>query len=131
MRSGKHIGKIVVTNSEDTDIRVPIRPALKVLTLKEDAAYFIVGGLKGLCGSLAIYLAQRGARTLIVMSRSGISDETSQGIVKDCASHGCAVYEASGDVSSLADVEKAFKSAPVAIKGIINGAMVLRVSPYS
>ena len=127
MRSGKHIGKIVITDGNDADITVPIRPASKVLRLREDASYLIVGGLKGLCGSLAISLAQNGAEHLTVMSRSGINDEKSQSVVKDCLSHGCEVHGVSGDVSKIEDVIKALETSPMSIRGVIQGAMVLRV----
>jgi hypothetical protein len=128
MRSGKHIGKIVISDSKDANVSVPIRRAPKTLALKPDVAYLIVGGLKGLCGSLAIFLAQNGARKLVVMSRSGCGDDRSQRIIKDCLSHGCTIYVASGDVSNIADVRRAFESAQVQVRGVVQGAMVLRVS---
>ena len=87
-----------------------------------------MGGLKGLCGSLAISLAQRGAKHLIVMSRSGVSDQRSQTIVKDCASYACQIHEARGDVASIEDVKAAFASGPYPVRGVVQGAMVLRVS---
>lgn len=128
IRSGKHIGKVVISDREDADIRVPIRPATKTYTLRSDGSYLIVGGLKGLCGSLAVSMAAHGARHLVVMSRSGIDDPKSGSVVKDCLSHGCEVHEAKGDVSSLADVRSAFEKAPLPVRGVIQGAMVLRVS---
>jgi len=76
---------------------------------------------------LAISLAQRGAKHLIVMSRSGVSDQRSQTIVKDCASYGCQVHEARGDVASIEDVKEAFSRGPYPVRGIVQGAMVLRV----
>lgn len=131
MRGGKHIGKIVITDPPETEVNVPIRRANKLVELHSEASYLLVGGLKGLCGSLAISLAQRGAKHLIVMSRSGIQDQRSQNVVKDCASHGCKVYEARGDVASLGDVKNAFEMGPYSVRGVIQGAMVLRVSSRS
>jgi hypothetical protein len=127
MRGGKHIGKIVITDAPEDQVIVPIRRAGKQVTLHPEASYIIVGGLKGLCGSLAIALAQRGAKHLIIMSRSGVSDRRSQSIVKDCASYGCQIHEARGDVASVEDVKAAFSSGPYPVRGIVQGAMVLRV----
>jgi len=129
MRGGKHIGKIVIADAPEDQVIVPIRRAGKQVTLNPEASYIIVGGLKGLCGSLAIALAQRGAKHLVVMSRSGVSDQRSQSIVKDCASYGCRIHEARGDVASAEDVKAAFSSGPYPVRGIVQGAMVLRVSP--
>jgi hypothetical protein len=127
MRSGRHIGKIVITNGDDRKVEVPVRPAARKLTLRADKSYLIVGGLKGLCGSLAVHMAQHGAKHLISMSRSGCSDERSQGVVRSCNALGCQVQEAKADVSNMGEVQRAFKQAAVPIGGVVQGAMVLRV----
>lgn len=75
IRSGSHIGKVVISNQGKGDIQVPICLALRDLSLRADVSYLIVGGLKGLCGNLAIHMARHGARHIIVCSRSGIEDE--------------------------------------------------------
>lgn len=127
MRSGRHIGKIVVTNGENATVQLPIRPAMRKLSLRSDVSYLIVGGLKGLCGSLAIHMAQNGAKHLISLSRSGCTDERSQTVVMNCNALGCEVYEARADVSNAEEVRRIFKNARTPIGGVIQGAMVLRV----
>jgi len=127
MRGGSHIGKIVITDAPEHPVIVPIRRAVKQVALHPKASYLIVGGLRGLCGSLAISLAQQGAKHLVVMSRSGLNDQRSQSVIKDCASHGCEIHEARGDVAEFEDVKTAFSSGPHPVRGIIQGAMVLRV----
>ncbi|KAK3313628.1 hypothetical protein B0H66DRAFT_503226, partial [Apodospora peruviana] len=140
IRRGQHVGKIVIS-SADQDLQLPIRPALRQLALKPDVAYLIVGGLKGLCGSLAVHMARHGARHIIAMSRSGIDDEASQRVVENCASHGCKVSAARGDVTDESFVRNVFRSPPVheqpefsdktiQIAGVIQAAMVLRDKPY-
>ncbi|KAJ5321623.1 polyketide synthase [Penicillium brevicompactum] len=74
IRSGRHMGKVVISDGEIPDVQVPIRPKTQTLALRGDASYLIVGGLKGLCGNLAIHMAQHGAKRIIVLSRSGIED---------------------------------------------------------
>ncbi|MCJ1439395.1 hypothetical protein MMC27_008789 [Xylographa pallens] len=131
MRSGRHIGKIVITDGEKPpQIILPVRPAQTRLNLKSNVAYLIVGGLKGLCGSLAIYMAQHGAKYLIAMSRSGCDDDRSQGVIRNCEALGCQVQDARADVSNAGDVRRAFKQALVPIGGVIQGAMVLNDKPY-
>ncbi|KAK3348484.1 putative polyketide synthase [Neurospora tetraspora] len=118
--------------SSHGDIRVPVRPVLRTLQLREDASYLIIGGLKGLCGSLAIHMARHGAKHIISCSRSGTSDAVSTRIIKGCDAYGCAVTEAKGDVASPSFVRSLFKQYRRGwrIAGIIQGAMVLRDKTY-
>ena len=129
IRRGQHIGKIVISSGDKQDIDLPIRPAIRKLQLQPDASYLIVGGLKGLCGSIAVHMARHGARHIIVMSRSGTSDQASATVMQNCAAFNCTISEAKGDVGNLDFVRRVFKSAPAKkIAGVIQGAMVLRVS---
>lgn len=128
MRSGRHIGKIVIANEVNTDSKVLVRPPPRTISLEDLASYVIVGGLKGLCGSLAIYLAKHGAKNIVVMSRSGCSDERSRKVIMNCTALGCEIQEAAVDVTSFSDVKTVFQSAKYPVAGVIQGAMVLRVS---
>lgn len=98
-----------------------------MLDFQDKESYLIVGGLKGLCGSLAIKMAQQGARHLVILARSGYDDERSQSTIQNIQAQGCEVDLIMGDVSVLADVQRTFKEATVPIRGVIQGAMVLRV----
>ncbi|ATY62880.1 Beta-ketoacyl synthase [Cordyceps militaris] len=130
IRSGRHIGKVVISSGQHVPVEVPIRPAVRKLALDPTASYLIVGGLKGLCGNLAIHLAKTGARRIIVCSRSGLQDPASQKTVANCAAYGCEIVEAKGDVADEAFVRKIFQEASPAIAGVIQGAMILRDKPY-
>ncbi|THC90671.1 hypothetical protein EYZ11_009864 [Aspergillus tanneri] len=131
LRSGRHLGKIVIHNQVATkELTVPVRPLRQDIIFHGGLAYLIVGGLKGLCGSLALHLAQRGARHLVVMSRSGCGDPRSQAVISNCHSLGCKVHVCRGDVSHILDVRRAFMQAPIPIGGIVQGAMLLRDRPY-
>lgn len=131
IRSGRHIGKVVISDGGKKDVEVAIRPATRKLRLQSDVSYLIVGGLKGLCGSLAIHMARHGARHIIVVSRSGTSDLGSQKTVQSCLAYGCEIVEAKGDVADAEFLRGVFKGATPRIAGVIQGAMVLRVSPWS
>ncbi|THC91910.1 hypothetical protein EYZ11_008620 [Aspergillus tanneri] len=131
IRSGRHIGKVVIRDEvEMAEQKVPMRSLRKDLSFHDGLAYFIVGGLKGLCGSLAKHLAHRGARHLVVMSRSGCTDSRSQKVMAHCQSLGCEVHICRGDVSRILDVRRAFMTAPAPIGGIVQGVMALRDRPY-
>ena len=130
MRGANHIGKIVITNASQNIIKVPVRPAPRKLSIRSDVSYLIIGGLKGLCGSLAVYMARHGAKHIVAMSRSGYEDKISRRVLNDLQNEGCQVDLAKGDVADLGDVRSAFEKATVPIGGIIQGAMVLRVGRF-
>jgi hypothetical protein len=130
MRKGTHIGKVVVSDSGE-DIEVPVELAPRTFRLEQDSAYLLVGGLKGICGSLAVLLAQHGATELIVMSRSGADDDASREVLRNIAALGASMIVVKGDVTIADDVTKLFQQAQNPIRGIIQGAMVLRVSTPS
>jgi hypothetical protein len=57
-RAGQHIGKIAIADDKGSSIAVPIRPPRRTVQSDLDTSYAIVGGLKGLCGDLAILSRQ-------------------------------------------------------------------------
>ncbi|KAI3391508.1 hypothetical protein diail_7206 [Diaporthe ilicicola] len=132
MRGANHIGKIIISNKEhsDPDPPVLVRPSSRQFQLRGDVSYLIVGGLKGLCGSLAVDMARHGARNVVIIGRSGYDDPRSQAILKDLAAEGCSADLVRGDVSRYDDVIRAFRSASLPVGGVVQGAMVLRDRPF-
>ncbi|KAK5631716.1 hypothetical protein RRF57_007430 [Xylaria bambusicola] len=124
MRSREHIGKIVI--SDEADVQISVRPIPLRLEFDPNAAYLIVGGLKGLCGSLAIHMAQCRARFLTIMSRSGIDDAHSQSVLRQLRALDVTVDVFKGDVCDSEDVLALFQSQTRQVKGVVQGAMVLR-----
>ncbi|KAI0603270.1 PKSKA1 [Biscogniauxia sp. FL1348] len=131
LRTGKHMGKIVISDGgPDAKIQVPVRRAPNNLSFRDDRCYLIVGGLRGLCGSIAMYLAKIGVKNLAVISRSGYGDEKSRGIIKQINALGAHIDLLTADVTIAAEVEKALGQTSVPVAGIIQGAMVLRDRPF-
>ncbi|KAI0441390.1 putative polyketide synthase [Xylaria telfairii] len=131
IRRGQHVGKIVVSSGVKEDVQLPIRPAMRRLQLDPNASYVIIGGLRGLCGSVAVHLATHGARQITVVSRSGNKDDASARITMNCAAYGCSIINAKGDVGDMQFVRSIFRNAqPRRVAGLILGAMVLRDKPY-
>ncbi|CAM1502384.1 Fc.00g043680.m01.CDS01 [Cosmosporella sp. VM-42] len=125
--SGKHIGKLIISNG-DKDKKAEVHPPARRLSrkLNPNHSYLIVGGLKGLCGSLATWLAKNGAKHVAIMSRSGSADDKSLGVISDIEAQGCAVELLKGDVADVEDVRRCLISTTAPIGGIVQGAMVLR-----
>lgn len=72
--------------------------------------------------------ARRRARHLIVMGRSGFDDKASQTVVANIEAEGCSVSLVQGDVTIKDDVNRAFKSGSAPVAGVVQGAMLVRVS---
>jgi hypothetical protein len=64
-----------------------------------------------------------------VISRSGYTDEKSRGVMKQIKALGASIDLLTADVTVAVEVERAFTQTTVPVAGIIQGAMVLRVSP--
>jgi hypothetical protein len=128
-RTGRHVGKLVILDEADSG-GIPkhmlVRPAPRLVRLRPDKCYVIVGGLRGLCSSLAIYLARTGAKYLRVVSRSG-DGGVSPRILKDIQALGCDVQLCKGGVTRKEDVNLALRNTKAPVGGIVQGAMVLRV----
>lgn len=112
----------------NTQLIIQIIPALPALKLRDDVTYLIAGGFKGLCGSLALYLARIGAKNIAVMSRSGYDDSASQSVIYHLKAMGTHIDLIQGDITNVEDVRRAFASTNKPVGGIIQGAMILRVS---
>ena len=77
--------------------------------------------------SLVTWFVEHGARTLVILSRSGGTTPEAQKLFAEVASLGCSVIAVTGRVQSAEDVEKAVTMAGRPIKGVVHLAMVLRV----
>ncbi|KAM0323862.1 hypothetical protein ACHAQA_008442 [Verticillium albo-atrum] len=121
---------IVLSRAPGEPAMVPVHPRPRTLKFKDNACYLLIGGLKGLCGSIAIDFAMRGAKHLAVMSRSGHDDEASRMVVRQIESLGCHIDLLRGDITNLEDVRRVFTETALSVAGIIQGSMVLRDRPF-
>lgn len=99
--------------------------------LKQDASYLIVGGFGGLGRAIMTWLATKGAKYLIVVSRSGASSEAAVNVVSDLSRQGVRIAAPKCDASSSDSLTAALKACTgegmPPIRGCINAAMVLQV----
>ncbi|PWY66001.1 ketoacyl-synt-domain-containing protein [Aspergillus heteromorphus CBS 117.55] len=92
--------------------------------------YLITGGLKGLCGSIALHLASQQPCHIIILSRSGCNDPRSQHILHQLHHLGSTTHPLTGSITRITDVRRAFSKSPTPLRGIIHGAMHLHDRPY-
>ena len=102
-------------------------------SLDPDATYVISGGLGGLGRNIAHWLADRGARNLLLLSRSGLQSPKAQELVKQLQAREVRIMIQSCDVSNQESLQKVLdrcRQQMAPIKGCIQAAMVLRDALY-
>ncbi len=121
MQQGKHKGKIVITLPD------PVEPIDRQTLIKSDASYLITGGLGALGLQMAQWLAEQGARHLVLTGRRDPSDQA-RSIISDLEGMGARVTVIQGDIAQSSDVTRiltTIQSALPPLRGILHVAGVL------
>jgi NADPH:quinone reductase-like Zn-dependent oxidoreductase/NAD(P)-dependent dehydrogenase (short-subunit alcohol dehydrogenase family)/acyl carrier protein len=129
MQQAKQIGKIVVTYHQPVHQRhCTIKSIKPLLQLNAAATYLVTGGLSGFGLKTAEWLAAKGARHLVLISRSGPkSDETLTSIAQ-LQEQGVQVHATACDVTdnkALATLLQHIATTMPPLKGIVHAAMVI------
>jgi 1-acyl-sn-glycerol-3-phosphate acyltransferase len=130
MAQAKHIGKVVVTNKAPVEVRatLPEKPPVRA-----DATYLITGGLGGAGLLTARWLAERGARSLVLVGRSSPSLEA-EGRLAELRSSGARVEVLAADVSREEDIVRVLdfiRANLPPLRGVLHAAMVLSDTPLA
>lgn len=131
LKTGDHLGKVVLSMNSDEMVSVLPRKAAAVLS--PDSSYLIIGGSGGLGRSVAHWMASHGAKNLIILSRNASKSEKAYAVAQELREAGCSrVLLVSGDVAREDDVAKALQTCAEEglppIRGLVHAAFVLRVS---
>ncbi|XP_047465414.1 LOW QUALITY PROTEIN: fatty acid synthase [Mugil cephalus] len=134
MAQGKHIGKVLL-QVRDEEKGAAVKPATPLsLTAicrtfcPSTHSYIITGGLGGFGLELGQWLMERGARKLVLTSRSGIRNGYQAKRVREWQSQGVEVVVSTRDVSTLEGAQRliAEASALGPVGGVFHLAMVLK-----
>lgn len=123
------VGAIVLrSHSDDT---IPVLHIQKpTCEFDADASYVISGGLGGLGKSVARWMVSRGARNLILLSRSGASQQSARDFIDElkisCKKVAAPVCDVTVKESLRSVIAECMNHMP-AIKGCVQGSMVLKV----
>jgi len=132
MAKALHIGKIMLKMENETLEVVPSDNSKSLLN--ENSTYMITGGLSGFGLATAKWIADKGGRHLLLLSRSGSSSSESREALKYLTERHIDVKVAAVDVGNLEQLETTFKKIlPLMppLKGIFHCAMVLEDSLIS
>lgn len=88
----------------------------------------IIGGLGGLGKAISVWMASCGAQNLILMTRTASQATKAKNLMDTLRAYRCHATIIVGDVAESSDVRRAICSAKYPIKGVIYGALTLKVS---
>ncbi|KAI1738681.1 hypothetical protein F4680DRAFT_459720 [Xylaria scruposa] len=129
LQSGKNIGRVVI-GIDSADVVPRYVSEKKIWQFSPGASYIIAGGFGGLGRAIIKWMVDRGARHLIILSRSGPVSESAAELVSRLTCQGVMVFAPKCDASSatsLAEILQRCKAQGMPpIKGCINAAMVLQ-----
>src|SRR5580765_7104251 len=132
MTTGKHIGKILlkIRNEEPQKHVLPMPKTITAVSrtyMNPEKSYVLIGGLGGFGLELADWMIARGARFIILVSRTGIRTGYQMSRVRYWRDRGTKIVVSTADITTLSSAERLIdesnRLAPVG--GIFNLAAVL------
>jgi phthiocerol/phenolphthiocerol synthesis type-I polyketide synthase C len=129
MQQARHIGKIVITYRSGISQAERFEPTRREpLQLTAEGSYLVTGGLGGFGLRTAQWLADRGARHLVLISRSGpVSEEACTALAR-LRQQGVRVHAVSCDVTDKAALTALFTEIAAdmpPLRGLVHAATVI------
>ncbi|KAL1957332.1 hypothetical protein VTO42DRAFT_6121 [Malbranchea cinnamomea] len=129
VQTRKHVGKIVLEANSTTMVKAVSKPSSDELTLSGNATYMIAGGLGGLGREIARFMAARGAKHIVLLSRHGLHGEQLVKLQEDFKRLGTEVVAFACDLTDAQRVQEMITTCARTlppIKGVIQASMVLK-----
>ncbi|NVO12245.1 MAG: type I polyketide synthase [Bacteroidales bacterium] len=123
MSQANHIGKVVVNMNDE----IPVLPS-ETLQFDENATYLVTGGNSGFGLAVARWMSKKGAKTIVLVSRSGPKSDEDKQIIDEMLNKGVRVEIMKTDITNQDDVYRLFselKNFYPPVKGIMHAAAVL------
>ena len=99
--------------------------------LRSNATYILIGGTGGLGRSMARWMVSKGAKNIVLVSRSGSATGKVKDLIDELALGGANIVVRQCDVVNSNSVENLIANELAGmpeIRGVVHGAMVLHVS---
>lgn len=126
MQQSRHVGKVVVEMEGTPVAAAPARPAPPAF--RHDRTYLVAGGVGGLGLRTARWLAEHGARHLLLVSRSGPSSTTAAEAAAVIEAAGARAYIRACDIEDREAVSRLVRECGADLPplgGVVHSAMVL------
>ncbi|KAI0153315.1 ketoacyl-synt-domain-containing protein [Xylariaceae sp. FL1272] len=113
--------------SYETTATFQVVPSPKPLQLRPSVTYLLIGGLGGIGRKLALWMAERGARRLAFISRSGTDQPAARDLVQALRERGLTISVIRADVMCRMDLAKGLSQLDAAypIGGVVNAAATI------
>ncbi|PVH93503.1 polyketide synthase PksD [Periconia macrospinosa] len=128
-QSGKNTGRVIISaKSEDVVTKKLLKR--RDWTFDAESSYVIAGGFGGIGRALIKWMAGKGAKNILILSRSGVSTKTAADAVQELKNQGVTVCAPKCDATSKEAVSRALCEAAQSgippVRGAIIAAMVLQ-----
>jgi acyl transferase domain-containing protein/NADPH:quinone reductase-like Zn-dependent oxidoreductase/NAD(P)-dependent dehydrogenase (short-subunit alcohol dehydrogenase family)/aryl carrier-like protein len=129
------VGKVVIEMDSDEVVEMELAPSSMKPLFHPDASYLVAGAFGGIGRSIVRWMVQRGAKHLILPSRSPVENTglDRDHFLQELKAQGADVYAPVCDIADhdqLKEMLASFNGLPV-IKGCIQAAMVMRDSSFA
>ena len=124
MQQSGHVGKILLRPPASVAAKTPSLP----FTVDPDRTHLVTGGFGGFGLETARWLADRGARHLVLIGRNGPQGPESEALLAELAERGVSVLAARCDVTrekSLSALLRRVEAELPPLAGVLHAAMVL------
>lgn len=102
--------------------------------MNPDATFVIAGGLGGIGRASARWMAERGAKNIVLLSRSGPRADSARELIKDLQAMGVRVETPACNIADLETVKQVFDRLSVdmpPVKGLLQASVISKVSAAS
>jgi acyl transferase domain-containing protein/NADPH:quinone reductase-like Zn-dependent oxidoreductase/acyl carrier protein len=128
MQQSRQVGKVVLGFEDGVGTIEQARPLSRRLALAADATYLVTGGMRGFGLATAAWLADKGARHLVLVSRRGAADAEAADAVEALQQRGVQVRAVACDVTdreALGEVFTMIGRTMPPVRGVVHAAMVI------
>ncbi|KAI1076952.1 polyketide synthase PksD [Whalleya microplaca] len=131
LQGGKNSGRIIIRIDPSTVVQKYL--TAQTWTLEENSTYLVAGGFGGIGRSILRWMARKGAKYLLVLSRSGATSDSAATTVNELTEMGVKVMALKCDISVQESLSRALddcnRSMPP-IRGCVNATIALRDSIF-
>lgn len=124
MQQAGHVGKIVIRPPRT----LPAKPAAATFTVAAEKTHVVIGAFGGFGMETAKWLADHGARHLVLIGRRGAAEPDAQELVRELTARGVRVLAEPCDIADRMQVERLFRRMRTSmppLAGVMHQAMVL------
>jgi len=124
MQQAGHVGKIVVRPPRT----LPAKPVAATFTVAAEKTHVVTGAFGGFGMETARWLADHGARHLVLIGRRGAAEADAQELVRELTARGVRVLAEPCDIADRMQVERLFRRMRTSmppLAGVMHEAMVL------